>query len=100
MDHPLNNIPIELSWLTKPVSGLVNKINIAIRRPPTRSSMDDYCSGKDTYIHATYCDASKFISVEYDDVELVDIVVDNPKKCGIALMSSSKHASACCYWSL
>ena len=80
MDHPLCNIPIELNWLTKPVSSLVNKINIAMRRPPTRSSMDGYCSGKDIYLHAAYCDASEFVSVEYDDVELVDIVVDDPSK--------------------
>ena len=30
MDHLLCNIPIELGWLTKPVSVLVNNINIAM----------------------------------------------------------------------
>ena len=97
MDHPLCNIPIEMDWLNKPVSVLVNKINIAMRRPPTRSSMDDYRSGKDIYLHAAYRDASEFVTVEYDDVELIDVVVDDPSKkmwhCSDVLKSNMlRHA--------
>ena len=91
------NIPIELNWLAKPVSGLVNKINIVVQCPPTRSSMDDYCCGKDIYLHAAYRDASEFVTVEYDDIELADIVVDNPSKkmwyCSNVLKSNMlRHA--------
>ena len=97
MDHPLCNIPIEMDWLNKPVSVLVNKINIAMRRTPTRSTVDDYRSGKDIYLHAAYCDASEFVTLEYDDVELIDIVVDDPSKkmwhCSDVLKSNMlRHA--------
>ena len=42
--------------------------------------MDDYRTGKDIFLHEAYHDASKFVSSEFDDVELADIVVDDPSK--------------------
>ncbi len=59
--------------------------------------MDDYCADKDIYLHAVYCDASKFVSSENDDVELVDVVVDDPSKkmwhCSDVLKSNMlRHA--------
>ncbi len=42
--------------------------------------MDDYHAGKDIYQHAVYRDASEFVSTEFDDVELFEVIFDDPSK--------------------
>lgn len=79
MDHTLCNIEEETDWLIKPVGNLINRINAAKTKPPTRSSLQDARSGNDIFLYSAYANADEFVS-SCDDVELIDFVKDNTSK--------------------
>ena len=85
-------------WLSKPVGNLINRMNSAAKRPPTRGSVQESSMGHDIFVCSAYVPADEFVSVT-DDVELVDFVAkDSSKKSGTALTSSGLSCSAKRCW--
>ena len=79
LNHPLCNIEQKADWLSKPVGNLINRMNSAAKRPPTRGSVQESRMGHDIFVCSAYVPADDFVSVT-DDVELVDFVVKDSSK--------------------
>ncbi len=79
LNHPLCNIEQKADWLAKSVGNLINRMNSASKRPPTRGSVQDSRLGHDIFLCSTYVPADEFVSIT-DDVELVDFVAKDSSK--------------------
>ena len=60
-------------WVVKPVGNLINHIYSDKTEPSTRSSLHDFCLGRETFLYPVHISANKFVS-SIDNIELIDFV--------------------------